>query len=230
VPIEERPAEELLTFHGRDLVVGDHAQLQVRYPSFDVTPAEYINQLIGFDGVYTLESFRQKYLGKASTPAIESKAGGKYLLIYGVPPPNQFSFLLSALKAEGAQSLLIPEMRPQLWGARHVAPELLKRNAPTTLITDNMMGTLFAHGEIAKLCFFYDGLAPEGPRGICGSLLAVQLARLHGVAIELFSGDGHSESTCDSDVSSFLGEPICPAGVVVRPLGAEVVPWALFKS
>ena len=61
VPIEERPAEELLTFHGRPLVAGDHAQLQVRYPSFDVTPAEYITQLIGFDGVYTPESFRQKY-------------------------------------------------------------------------------------------------------------------------------------------------------------------------
>ena len=70
----------------------------------------------------------------------------------------------------------------------------------------------------------------RGRSGICGSLLAVQLARLHGVAIELFSGDGHSESTADSDVSTFLGEPICPAGVVVRPLGAEVVPWALFKS
>jgi len=230
VPIEERPADELLTFHGRDLVAGDRAQLQVRYPSFDVTPAEYITQLIGFEGAYTPESFRQKYQENALAPAIEAEAAGKYLLIYGVPPPNQLSFLLSALKAEGARSLLIPEMRPQLWGARHVIPELLKRNVPTTLISDNMMGTLFAHGEIAKLCFFYDGLAPEGPQGICGSLLAVQLARLHGVAIELFSGDGHSESTSDSDVSTFLGEPICPAGVAVRPLGAEVVPWALFKS
>ena len=180
--------------------------------------------------VYTPESFRQKYQKNASAPVIEPPAASNYLLIYGVPPPNQLSFLLSALKAEGAGSILIPEMRPQLWGARRVAPELIKRDAPTTLISDNMMGTLFAHGEIAKLCFFYDGLAPEGPRGICGALLAVQLARLHGVAIELFSGDGHSESTADSDVSTFLGELICPAGVVVRPLGAEVVPWALFKS
>ena len=121
-------------------------------------------------------------------------------------------------------------MRPQLWGARRVVPELLKRNAPTTLISDNMMGTLFAHGEIAKLAFSMTAWRQRGRSGICGSLLAVQLARLHGVAIELFSGDGHSESTADSDVSTFLGEPICPAGVVVRPLGAEVVPWALFKS
>jgi methylthioribose-1-phosphate isomerase len=230
VPIEERPAEELLTFHGRDLVAGDHAQLLVRYPSFDMTPAEYITHLIGFDDVDTPESFRQKYQGRPSAPAFEPKADGKYLLIYGVPPPNQYAFLLSALKAEGAQSLLIPEMRPELWGARWVAPELLKRHAPTTLISDNMMGTLYAHGEVAKLCFFYDGLEAAGPRGICGSLLAVQLARLHGVPIELFSGDEHKESTEDSDVATFLGEPICPAGVFVRPVGTEIVPWALLKN
>jgi methylthioribose-1-phosphate isomerase len=230
VPIEERPADELLTFHGRPLVAGVHAQLQARYPSFDVTPAEYITQLIGFDGVYTPESFRQKYQNDALAPMIEPPAGGKYLLLYGVPPPNQYAFILSALKAERAQSVLVPEMRPGLMGAWIVAPELLKRNAPTTVISDNMMGTLFAHGEIAKLCFFYDSLAPEGPHGICGSLLAVQLARLHGVAIELFSGGERNASTADSDVSTFLGEPICPAGVAIRPLGSEVVPWALFKS
>ncbi len=230
VPIEERPVDELLTFHGRELVAGNHASLQARYPSFDVTPAEYINQLISFDGVYTPEGFRQKYQRQPSAPANELKTSGRYLLIYGVPPQNQFSFLLSALKAEGAQSLLIPEMRPELSGARMVAPELLRREAPTTLISDNMMGTLFAHGEIAKLCFFYDKLATAGPQGICGSLLAVQLARLHGVAIELFSGEGPWPSTTDRDVSTFLGEAICPAGVAVRTIGAEVVPWALFKN
>jgi len=230
VAIEERPAEELLTFRGGPLVAGDHAQLQVRYPSFDVTPAEYITQLIGFDGVYTPESFRHKYQKVASAPVIEPPAASKYLMIYGVPPPNQFSFLLSALKAEGAGSILIPEMRPQLWGARHVVPEFLKRNVPTTLISDNMMGTLYAHGEVAKLCFFYDGFEAAGPRGICGSLLAVQLARLHGVPIELFSGDERKGSTEDSDVATFLGEPICPAGVFVRPVGTEIVPWALLKN
>ena len=87
--------------------------------------------------------------------------------------------MLSALKAEQAASILVPEMRPQLWGAQVVARELLKRRAPTTLISDNVMGTLFAQGEIRKLYLFYENLAAEGPSGICGSLLAVQLARLH---------------------------------------------------
>ena len=36
-------------------------------------------------------------------------------------------FLTHALKAEQARSVLVPEMRPQLWGARFVARELLSR-------------------------------------------------------------------------------------------------------
>ncbi len=230
VAIEERPAAELLTFHGNDLVPGAHAVLQVRYPSFDITPVEFIARLVGFDGLYTPESFRAKYRSSAASAALAAKSDGKYLLLYGVPPANQFSFLKSALKAEGAQAILVPEMRPQLWGARVVVPELLQRDLPATIISDNMMGTLFAQGEIAKLCFFYDRLEAAGPQGICGSLLAVQLARLHGVAIELFSGDERRTAPLDADVSTFLGERICPAGVTVRTVESEVVPWALFKG
>ena len=230
VPIEERPAEELLIFHGRSLVAGDNGQLKVRYPSFDLTPARYVTHLIGFDDLYTPETFRQKYRAGAPADSSRPKASGKYLLIYGVPPPGQYSFLLSALKAEEAESILVPEMRPELWGAAVVAPGLLKRKASTTLISDNMMGTLFSHGEIAKLCFFYDSLTEAGAQGICGSLLAVQLARLHSVPIELFNAEEQKGSTTDSDVSTFLGERICPAGVAVRSLGSEVIPWALFKG
>ncbi|HEX2928819.1 MAG TPA: hypothetical protein VHV54_03845, partial [Candidatus Binatia bacterium] len=117
-----------------------------------------------------------------------------------------------------------------LWGARIVAPRLLERQAPTTLISDNIMGTLFAQGEISKLCLFYQGLTEAGPKGICGSLLAVQLARLHGVPIELLNGAETAPSTADSDVSTFLGKQICPSGVALHPIEDEVVPWALFKS
>jgi len=230
VLIEERPADELLSFQGMPLVAAADRGLSARYPSFDVTPAPLITHLVGFDDLYTPETFRHKYQTNASGDAgARAKASGKYILIYGVPPKSQYSFLLSALKAEQAESILIPEMRPHLWGAV-VARALLERNAPTTLISDTIMGTLFAQGEIRKLCLFYDSLTEEGPKGICGSLLAVQLARLHGVLIELFSGAAQSDSTADKDVSTFMGKKICPAGVAVRPVEAEVVPWALFKS
>jgi hypothetical protein len=93
-----------------------------------------------------------------------------------------------------------------------------------------MMGTLFAQGEIQKLCLFYQSLTEAGPTGICGSFLAAKLARLHGVPIEIYSGDEHPPSTVDSDVSTFMGKKICPAGVAIRPLEPELIPWALFKA
>ncbi len=230
VRIEERPAHELLIFDGQPLVAGGLSGLSARYPSFDMTPAALITHLVGFDDLYTPESFCRKYQGKVEADDNQSEASGKYILLYGVPPKSQYSFLLSALKADRAESVLVPEMRPQLWGARVVARDLLERNVPTTLISDNMMGALFAQGEILKLCLFYGSLGEAGPTGICGSLLAVQLARLHGVPIELFNGDERSDSPRDSDVSTFMGKKICPAGVAVRSVEEEVVPWGLFKD
>jgi methylthioribose-1-phosphate isomerase len=229
VPIEERAAAEVLFFQGEPLIAVGVERIAARYPSFDVTPAALITHLIGFDDLYTPETFRRKFQSEANAAKSVVKPCCKYLLIYGVPAKNQYSFLLSALRAEQCESFLVPEMRPQLCGARVVATQLLERNAPTTLITDNIMGTLFAHGEIHKLCLFSQSVTEAGPKGICGSLLAVQLARLHGVPVELYDGDLPSGSS-DRDVSTFMGKPICPEGVAIRPVETEVVPWALFKN
>jgi methylthioribose-1-phosphate isomerase len=231
VTIEERPANEMLEFQGRRLVVGDTENLACRYPAFDVTPAFLISSLIGFDGLFTPESFRMRYLKPTLTTTKNgSQPPSHYLLIYGVPNKQNYAFLSHALKAEQAQSVLVPEMRPHLWGARVVIRELLSRNTPTTLISDNMMGTLFAQGAIRKLCLFYDGLSAEGPRGICGSLLAVRLARRHKVPIELLASETPEIAGGDRDVSTFLGQKICPMGVSVYPVESEVLPWAIFKD
>jgi methylthioribose-1-phosphate isomerase len=229
VPIEERSAAELLTFEGESVVPSDIRNLRVRYPSFDVTPAALVTYLIAFDDIYTPESFRRKYQTEPSHNRA-SEPRGKYVLVYGVPPINQYVFLASALKAEQAESVLVPEMRPQLWGAQVVVPELLARQVPVTLISDNMMGTLYAGGEIRKLCLFYDTLTETGPRGICGSLLAARLARLHKVDVELFSGAEQRGATPDKDAATFLGKKICPAGATLQPVGDEVIPWSLMKS
>ena len=230
VPIEERPAAELLSFRGRQLIADP--KIAVRYPAFDVTPAELVTHLIGFDDLYTPESFRRRYQRQtvpASSPS-PRQSESKYLLVYGIPPRGQCDYLLSALKAERASRLLVPEMRPQMWGVQAVAPALLEHNAPTTLISDNMMGILFAHGEIRKLYLYYSGLDEQGPSGICGSLLAVRLARSHGVPIELLAAEPVTRSNIDTDVSTFMGHRICPAGVSIFPVESEVMAWELFKD
>jgi len=230
VQIEERPAAELLTFQGQSLVPSSSTQLRARYPAFDVTPASLITHLIGFDDIYTPETFRRKYLAHQGWQTRRLEPRGKYVLLYGVPPKAEYASLAGALAAEQAESFLVPEMRPQLWGAQVVAPDLLERNLPATLISDNMMGTLFAQGEIRRLCLFYDRLTDAGAKAICGSLLAARLARLHHVPVQLFSAAEERGATKDPDVSTFLGRSICPPGVAIRAVGAETIPGSLLKN
>lgn len=231
VPIEERSAKELLVFQGEPLLTEGGDKLAARYPAFDVTPAALITRLIGFDDLFTPERFRQRYLkGSAVASQNGKKTTEKYLLVYGLPRTDSYSFLAHALQAEQAQRILIPEMRPQLWGARVVARELLRRQIPATLISDNMMGTLFAQGQIQQLYLFYSELGAEGPKGICGSLLAARLARAHGVSIELQESEETKELPVDSDVSTFLGRKMIPPTVSIYPIETEVLPWALLKE
>jgi methylthioribose-1-phosphate isomerase len=231
VPIEERPAKELLVFQGEPMVAEGGDQLAGRYPAFDVTPSALITRLIGFDDLFTPESFQRRYLRESAVAAKNGKKRAeKYLLVFGLPKKDSYSFLAHALKAEQTQRILIPEMRPQLWGAKVVAREVLRHQIPATLISDNMMGTLFAQGEIQRLYLFYSELGAEGPKGICGSLLAARLARAHGVPIELLESEETTELPVDSDVSTFLGRKMLSPKVAVYPLEKEVLPWALLKE
>ena len=231
VTIEERSTDELLQFQGRPLVSEGAEKLAGRYPAFDVTPSSLLTALIGFDDVYTPEIFTKKFLKSSSMPTkVARDSQGKYLLVFGVPRGDGYDFLKHALKAEQAQRILVPEMRPELRGARVVARELLQRNLPATLISDNMMGTLFAQGEIRQLYLFYSGLSETGPKGICGSLLAVRLARAHGVPVELQECGDVREAPLDRDVSSFLGQKVIPDGASIYPLEEEVIAWELFKD
>jgi len=231
VTIEERQADELLEFQGRPVVSEGAEKLAGRYPAFDVTPASLLTSLIGFDDLYTPESFRERFFKPSPTLAKDAKKEReKYLLIFGVPRRDAYDFLVHALKAEQANRILVPEMRPELWGARIVARELLRRNVPTTLISDNMMGTLFARGEIRQLYLFYSGLSKIGPTGICGSLLAVRLARAHGVPIELQDCAEVEEASPDRDVATFLGQKVIPDGASIYAIEKEVIPWEFFQD
>ncbi|MFQ5539613.1 MAG: S-methyl-5-thioribose-1-phosphate isomerase [Candidatus Binatia bacterium] len=227
IPIEERPVSELFTFRGRSLAPDG---LEGRYPAFDVTPASLISHLIGFDGAFTPVSFRQRFQ-KAPPPVSKRKKAEKPLiLLYGLPPRDSYAYLSHALKAEQAQGILVPEMRPELLGVHVVAQELLERNMPTTLISDNMMGTFFAKGAVRRLILFYKELGERGPVGVCGSLLAVHLARSHGVPVELLASGVTETSPLDRDISTFMGYVVSPEGVPPYPVEPETIPWSLFKE
>ncbi|MBI2348572.1 MAG: hypothetical protein HYV05_07960, partial [Deltaproteobacteria bacterium] len=111
-----------------------------------------------------------------------------------------------------------------------VARELVRRNIPTTLISDNMMGAFFSQGQIKRLYLFYSELGEKGPVGICGSLLAVLLARRHGVPVELLAAEASREPPMDRDASTFLGQRVSPGGAALYPIEKEATPWSLFKE
>ncbi|NIO11855.1 MAG: hypothetical protein GTO40_29045, partial [Deltaproteobacteria bacterium] len=169
VPIEERPVAELIQFQGRSIAPEG---IRGRYPAFDVTPAELLTRMIMYDGVFTPETFREKFEQGAPTEEAHVREPKKLILIFGIPRSDDYAQLSHALKDEQAESMLVPEIRPHLWGAQHLAQELYRRDIPVTLISDNMTGTFFAQGAIRRVYLFHQGLNEEGPVAICGSLLA----------------------------------------------------------
>jgi methylthioribose-1-phosphate isomerase len=228
--IEERPADELLYFGGRSLLAQEGDTVAVRYPAFDVTPAALVTNLISFEGVFTPQSFRQEFFTGSPAPSRRrDEEEKKYLLVHGVPAEEGYRLLATAVGEKEVESILVPEMRPQLWGARVIAPRLARRKVAVTLISDNMMGTLFAQDQISKLLLFYTELTAAGPSAYCGALLAVQLARAHGIAIDLRESCDTTEPVSDRDVATFLGVKVLPAGVSVYPLEKEVIPWELCR-
>jgi methylthioribose-1-phosphate isomerase len=228
--IEERSADELLYFCGRSLLANGADRVAVRYPAFDVTPAALVTNLIGFDGFFTPESFRQKFLTGSPAPLSRgNQQEKKYLLVHGVPAENGYQLLAAAVLGKEVESILVPEMRPELWGARVIARELARRNVPVTLISDNMMGTLFAQDQIKKLLLFHTALTADGPSAYCGGLLAAQLARAHGITIDLQESCNSTPPMSDQDVATFLGAKVIPGGVSIYPLEKEIIPWELCR-
>jgi methylthioribose-1-phosphate isomerase len=223
VEIEERPAAELYQLEGKSLI---ESPVAGRYPAFDATPARLITRLIGFEGSYTPEEFREKYRPASVTE--KAKKAADHLLVYGVPKKSDFASIARTLKLDKPAHVIVPEIRPGLAGLQTVAKELSERGVPVQLVSDNMMGTFFAEGAVRRLYLFYDEVGAAGPVGPCGSLLAALLARAHGVPIELIAGE--AAAPLDADVSTFLGCRVVPDGIKIYPIEKEVVPWSLFKE
>jgi hypothetical protein len=92
-----------------------------------------------------------------------------------------------------------------------------------------MMGTLFAQDQIKKLLLFHTALTADGPSAYCGGLLAAQLARAHGITIDLQESCNSTPPMSDQDVATFLGAKVIPGGVSIYPLEKEIIPWELCR-
>jgi methylthioribose-1-phosphate isomerase len=225
VTIEERPHEELLSFNGRRLAPDG---VKCRYPAFDITPANLVTRLIGFASTYSACDFKEKFGrgGKKSTDCeMEEET---YLLIFGVPRREFYCHLLEGSRIEGKGEILIPEMRPGLFGARELTPSLLHAGLKPTLVSDNMLGFFFQRQAIRRAYLAYEEFTPLGPRVPGGGRMVVELARAHEVPIELIPAGEEKSAPLDLDVTTLLRENVSGPGVSPYLLQDEVIPWSVF--
>lgn len=155
----------------------------------------------------------------------------KFFLLHGIPSKDFYSHLRTSLSLEKGLKVLIPEMRPYLYGSKIVANELLKEHITPTLITDNMMGFFFYKGLIKKVYLFYKKEEPNALLAYPGATLVALLSCHHKVRLHVFKGrEGTPEVLLDRDSSTLLGKRILPEGIEALRVEDEVVPWGMIQD
>jgi methylthioribose-1-phosphate isomerase len=142
-----------------------------------------------------------------------------------------------AVEAGKRVHVLADETRPFLQGSRLTAWELIKDGIDTTVITDNMAGTLMRSGEIDLAVVGADRIAANGDTANkVGTYTVAILAREHGIpfyvaapwsTIDLSIADGSEipiEERDAREVTHVGSNQIAASGALVRNLAFDITP------
>jgi methylthioribose-1-phosphate isomerase len=142
-----------------------------------------------------------------------------------------------AVEAGKPIRVLASETRPFLQGARLTAWELSRDGIPVELITDNMAGHFLSRGGIEAVVVGADRIAANGDvANKIGTYTLAVLAKENGVpfyvaapmtTVDLACPDGSAipiEERDGSEVLSFAGQAVAPAGVGARYVAFDVTP------
>jgi methylthioribose-1-phosphate isomerase len=142
-----------------------------------------------------------------------------------------------AIEAGKRVRVLADETRPFLQGSRLTAWELLKDGIDTTVITDNMAGTLMLAGDIDVAVVGADRIAANGDTANkIGTYTVAILAKEHGIpfyvaapwsTIDLAIPDGSHipiEERARREVSHVGANQLAPAGATIRNPAFDVTP------
>jgi methylthioribose-1-phosphate isomerase len=129
------------------------------------------------------------------------------------------------------------ETRPFLQGSRLTAWELMKDNIPTTVISDNMAGTMMRQGKINAVVVGADRIAANGDvANKIGTYTVAVLAKEHGIpfyvaapfsTVDMETADGSLipiEQRAPTEVTHFAGKQVAPDGVGVENPAFDVTP------
>jgi methylthioribose-1-phosphate isomerase len=142
-----------------------------------------------------------------------------------------------AVEAGKPIRVLADETRPYLQGARLTAWELSRDGIPVEIITDNMAGHFLARGEVEAVVVGADRIASNGDvANKIGTYGLSVIAKENGVpfyvaapmtTVDFACPDGASipiEERSGSEVLTFAGQAIAPAGVGARYAAFDVTP------
>jgi methylthioribose-1-phosphate isomerase len=142
-----------------------------------------------------------------------------------------------AVEAGKPIRVLSCETRPFLQGARLTAWELSRDGIPVELITDSMAGHFLSRGEVEAVVVGADRIAANGDvANKIGTYALAVLAKENGIpfyvaapvtTVDLACPDGSAipiEERPGSEVLSFAGQSIAPAGVSARYAAFDVTP------
>jgi methylthioribose-1-phosphate isomerase len=142
-----------------------------------------------------------------------------------------------AIEAGKRVRVLADETRPFLQGSRLTAWELMKEGIDTTVITDNMAGTLMFANEIDLVVVGADRIAANGDTANkIGTYTVAILAKEHGLpfyvaapwsTIDLAIPDGSHipiEERASREVTHVGSNQLAPEGAIVRNPAFDVTP------
>lgn len=140
-------------------------------------------------------------------------------------------------------SVVVPETRPFLQGARLTAWELMKEGIPATLVTDGMVGYFMQKGAIDCVVVGTDRTAANGDvANKIGTYTTAVLAARHQVpfyvaaptsSIDLHCPTGAEipiEERATREVTHILRQQIAPAGVRVANPAFDITPHELVSA
>jgi methylthioribose-1-phosphate isomerase len=129
------------------------------------------------------------------------------------------------------------ETRPFLQGSRLTAWELMKDGIPTTVISDNMAGSMMKQGKIGAIVVGADRIAANGDvANKIGTYTVAVLAKEHGIpfyvaapisTVDLATSDGSGipiEQRNGKEVTHIAGKQMVPDGVQVENPAFDVTP------
>lgn len=140
-------------------------------------------------------------------------------------------------------SVVVPETRPFLQGARLTAWELQKEGIPATLITDNMVGHFMQQGKIDCVIVGTDRTAANGDvANKIGTYTSAVLAARHNVPFYVAAPTSSIDLACPSgkqipieerssrEVTHVFGKQVAPTNIRVANPAFDVTPHELVTA